>query len=105
MREAGNAEEAAVVWNVSVAVAVPFVAIVIIDPELQVVSDGNPVHTGVTVTAPPLLKPFVPVNVSVVVPLAPGALTGTVVGFAVTVNAGAVDTTVIVMPAEAGEAA
>ena len=93
------------VTNVSVAVAVPFAARVMEAPELQVDSEGKPVHTGVTVTAPLLLKPLIAVNVSVVIPDAPGALTGTVAGFAVTVNAGAVDCTVIVMPVEAGEAA
>jgi len=104
LRDAGTTEDGAIVTNVSIAVAVPFVASVIIDPELQVVSDGKPVHAGVIVAGPLLLNPFIAVNVIVVVPDEPGALMGTVVGFAVTVNAGAVDCTVIVMPVEAAEA-
>jgi hypothetical protein len=85
----------------SIAVAVPFVARVIEAPELHVVSEGKPVHTGVIVAGPLLLNPLMAVKVSVVEPDAPGLLTGTVVGTAVTVNPGAVDCTVMVMPAEA----
>jgi hypothetical protein len=101
LRKRGATEEGAVVWKMSIAVAVPFVARVIEPPELHVVSEGNPVHTGVIVAGPLLLNPLMAVKVSVVEPDAPGLLTGTVVGTAVTVNPGAVDCTVMGMPDEA----
>ena len=81
------------------AMAVPFVGRVIEAPELHVVSEGKPEHVGVIVTAPPLLNPFCAVKVRVVDPMAPGALTGIVVGFAEIVNVGA-GLTVSVIAAE-----
>jgi hypothetical protein len=89
LRDAGIADDGAVVRNVTVAVAVPFAGMVIEEPELHVVSEGKPEHIGAIVTAPPLLNPFCAVNVSTVDPIPPGALTGIVVGFAITVNVGA----------------
>jgi len=88
LREAGTRKDIASVENVSGAVAVPFTASVIVAPEPQDASNGKPLHTGVIVTGPLLLKPFMAVNVSVVVPGAPGAFTEIVVGFAVTVKVG-----------------
>jgi hypothetical protein len=101
LRESGATEEAAVVWKVSIAVAVPLVARVMEVPEPQVVPKGKPVQTGVIVTGPLLLNPLIAVKVSVVEPDPPGLLIGTVAGLAVTVNAGAVDCMVMVTPAEA----
>jgi hypothetical protein len=86
--KAGITEEGAVVWQVIGAVVVPFAGIVITNEGVQVVSDGRAPYTGVTVAAPLLLKPFIAVNVSVVDPNWPGAVTGMVVGLAVTVNVG-----------------
>ena len=88
LREAGITADGAVVWQVTVAVALPFVGIVTDAPELHVVSEGRPETVGVIVTAPLLLNPFCPVKVSTVDPDAPGALTGIVVGFALIVNVG-----------------
>ena len=87
-RKPGATAEGAVVLNVSVAVTEPFAGIVTEAPELQLDSDGRPVHVGATVTAPLLVNPFCDVNVSVVEPDCPGAVTGTVVGFAEIVNVG-----------------
>ena len=76
---------------VSVVVALPFVARLIVDGlKLQLLSEGSPVHIdGVSVTLPLLLNPFCAVNVSVVDPDWPGRLMLIVVGLAVTVNVGA----------------
>jgi hypothetical protein len=88
LRPAGATAEGAVVRKLIVAVAVPFAGIVIDVPELHEVSDGNPAHVGVTVTAPLLLNPPAAVNVSVVDPVCPGAVTGIVVGLALSENVG-----------------
>jgi len=88
LRDAGITDEGAVVRQLIGAVVVPFAGIVTMNEAVQVVSDGSPLYTGVTVAAPLLLKPFIAVNVSVVDPDWPGAVTGIVVGFAVAVNVG-----------------
>jgi hypothetical protein len=87
-RQSGTNDDAAVVVNVIIAVAVPFTGIVTEAPELQLVSDGRPAHTGLIVTGPLLLNPFCAVKVSVVVPACPGAKMVTVVGFAEIVKFG-----------------
>ena len=67
--------------------------------KLQVVSDGIPAHSAGESGIVPL-KPFMPVNVSVVDPVPPGALIDTVVDWQATVNVGAAVTTSAVMPVE-----
>ena len=67
--------------------------------KLQVVSDGMAEHNDAESGMVPL-KPFIPINVSVVEPVPPGLLIDTVVGLAETVNVGAAVTTSAVMPVE-----
>ena len=55
--------------------------------KLHVVSDGIPAHSAGESGMVPL-NPSMAVNVSVVEPVPPGALTKTVVGLAVTLKAG-----------------
>ena len=87
----GITADAAVVATVSIVVAVPFAARVIVAGlKLQLDSLGMLEQSaGESVTAPLLLKPFSAVNVSVVEPDCPGAVTGMVAGFAATVNVAA----------------
>jgi len=87
LRDEGITADGAVVRNESVAVVVPFIGR-LNDVRLHVVSEGWFPHNGVIVTMPLLLNPFCAVIVSTVVPTAPGALTGIVVGFAEIVNVG-----------------
>jgi hypothetical protein len=100
LRQFGAADDGAVVVNVTVAVALPFVAIVTVAPELQLASDGRPEHTGVIITGPLLVNPFCAVNVSVAVPDCPGEEIFTVVGFAEIVNVGAGPTVSVTLPTE-----
>jgi len=92
----GVIPELRVVGMLSVVIALPFAAKLMVGGlKLQPLSDGRTTHADAdSVTVPLVLNPLIPVKVSTVVPAAPGALTGMVAGFAVTVNVGVPPATV-----------